>query len=329
MDVTPLFQPLSVRGKLLPNRIVMAPTTTRRPLGSPQSISWYAEHARGEAGLVIVESSPAHILADQQSLAALRPLVEAIHGGGALAAIQMVASAETSDEQAAPADLDASQLDALVAEHRKAVEICVQAGFDGVSSQAGHGGLLGQFLSPVTNERDDEYGGTFENRARLTLRILEAMREAAGDALLILRLTPAGPGYEIEESIALARAAVRAGVDILDISPCPFDANSLPATPPVEPLEPGALAAPFMGLGAVVMAGGGLDLVGRALAVLKRGRADLVAISRGLIADPEWPRKVREGRPSDLTMCVKCNKLCYGNMGRGLPIACTQWRPDR
>ena len=63
----------------------------------------------------------------------------------------------------------------------------------------------------------------------------------------------------------------------------------------------------------------------RAVAVLQEGRADLIAIGRGLIADPEWPQKISEGRLNEIVNCLKCNEKCYGNLSNGLPIECAQW----
>jgi 2,4-dienoyl-CoA reductase-like NADH-dependent reductase (Old Yellow Enzyme family) len=132
--------------------------------------------------------------------------------------------------------------------------------------------------------------------------------------LIFYRHTPVGDGYGMEDSLAFARRLVQAGVDVLDISPASDRA-------------PADRAAPFRALGVPVIGVNDMDVVERAAEAVSAGRADLAAIGRGLIADPDWPRKVREGRLDAIIRCTKCDELCFGNLHAGKPIACTQW-PD-
>ena len=147
----------------------------------------------------------------------------------------------------------------------------------------------------------------------MALRIVETVRPVCGDEMILLyRHTPVGMGYGVEESLILAKELVRAGVDILDISPASFE-------------RPGDRAAPFKKLGVPVIAVNELDEVDRALEVLNEARADLVAIGRGLIADPEWAIKVREGRLDEIVKCLRCDEGCFANLRAGVPVACVQW----
>jgi 2,4-dienoyl-CoA reductase (NADPH2) len=199
-------------------------------------------------------------------------------------------------------------------QYRTATEICAAAGFDGVEPHGAHGYLINRFFSPVQNKREDDWNGSLENRMRFALRIVDVVQPVceANDMLLLYRHTPVGKGYGIEESLVLAKALVDAGVDVLDLSPSSVDA-------------PGDRAAPFMGLGVPCIAVNGLDDVERALEVLSEGRADLIAIARGLIADPEWPNKVQVGRFDDIVKCIKCDVMCFGNLRKRIPVECTQW----
>jgi 2,4-dienoyl-CoA reductase-like NADH-dependent reductase (Old Yellow Enzyme family) len=311
VDVSPLFQPLEVKGKTLRNRVVMPPMVQLRGLTTPEGIEWYRRRAAGGVGLVIVEAIPVDRFGPELTAEGLRPLVDAIHAGGALAAIQLFP--QITGAAGPPAALDGGQIEAIVAGYRSAGAICVEAGFDGLEPHGAHGFLLNQFFSPEQNQRSDDTGGSPGNRMRLALRIVEATRAGGGpEAILLYRHTPVGQGYGIADSLALAKALVAAGVDILDISPASADA-------------PGDRAAPFMGLGAPVIAVNELDEVERALEVLREGRADLVAVGRGLIADPEWPAKVRDGRFDDIVACVRCNEKCFGNLRQRIPVECTQW----
>ena len=311
LDVSPLFEPLTVKGRELRNRLVMPPMVVLRGLTTPDAVEWYGRRARGGVGLVIVEAVAVNRFGSELTADNLRPLVEAIHDGGALAAVQLFPQA--FGQVVSPADLERGQLDEIIAGYRVAADICVQAGLDGLEPHGAHGYLLNQFFSPVQNQRTDEFGGSPENRMRMALRIVEATREGGGpDALLLYRHTPVGEGYGIGESLAFAAELVRAGVDILDISPASAEA-------------PADRAAPFKALGVPVIAVNEMDVVERALEALNEGRCDLVAIGRGLIADPDWPTKVREGRFGEIVECVRCNEKCFGNLRKGIPIECTQW----
>lgn len=320
LDVTPLFEPLHIRTKVLRNRIVMPPMVVLRGLTGDDGVQWYARRAQGGAGLVIVESTPvtAFATASKERLTAesLAPLVQAVHDAGALIAIQLFPIGREL-RPASPADLTPEQLATIQENYRTAVQVCAAAGFDGVEPHGAHGYLLNQFFSPVQNTRTDAYGGDLQGRMRMALEIVRTVRETldahSPEMLLLYRHTPVGQGYGIEESLTLAEALVAAGVDVLDLSPASIDV-------------PGDHAAPFTGLGAPVIAVNELDEVERALAVLNAGRADLVAIGRGLIADPDWPHKVAQGRLDEIVRCTRCDVACFGNLRRGEPVGCTQWR---
>ncbi|HHX64810.1 MAG TPA: NADH:flavin oxidoreductase, partial [Chloroflexi bacterium] len=175
-----------------------------------------------------------------------------------------------------------------------------------------HGYLINQFFSPEQNGRTDAYGGSLENRMRLATQIVEAIRPICGDRMLLTyRHTPVGRGYGIDESLTLAETLVSAGVDILDLSPSSDE-------------QPGDRAAPFRGLGVPLIAVGRLDEVDRALEVLAEDRADLVAVGRALIADAQWPTKVRRGRMDKILRCIHCDG-CHADLREGRVVGCTQW----
>jgi len=311
MDVTPLFAPLQVGQKTLRNRIVMPPMVVNRGLATPQGAEWYGRRAQGGVGLVIVEATNVVDFHSELSAANLRPLVDAIHQGGALAAIQLFPGVR--GQATLPHHLTSQDIQELVAQYCAAVEICAQAGFDAVEPHGAHGFLLNQFFSPVENQRTDAYGGSLEGRMRMALSIADAIRPIVDRAgmLLLYRHTPVGPGYDIEESLVLARRLVESGVDVLDISPA-------------SDAAPGDRAAPFMELGVPVIAVNEMDRLVRALEVLREKRATLVAVGRGLIADPDWPAKVRQNRLDEIVVCTGCDQ-CFEDLDRGDPVGCAQW----
>ena len=312
LDVSPLFRALTVKGMTLRNRIVMPPMVVLRGLTTADGVEWYGVRARGGVALVIVEATAVDLFGSELTAENLRPLVEAIHEGGALAAIQLFPTRR--GWTAHPAQVDTAGIGRMLDAYELAARTCVAAGFDGVEPHGAHGYLLNQFFSPRQNRRRDEYGGSLENRARMALEVVAATRHGLGnDRILLYRHTPVGVEYGVEESLVLAERLVGAGVDILDISPASDQA-------------PADLAAPFRRFGAPVIGVNEMDDIERALEALNLGRADLIAVGRGLIADPEWPNKVREGRFYEVVKCVKCDLKCFGNLDKDVAVECAQWR---
>ena len=312
-DYSRLFEPLRLRTLTLRNRIVVPPMVTLRNIVGDDGVRWYRRMARGGAGLVIVESTPVVRFGTQLTLHGLRRLTDAVHAEGSAIAIQLFPVERGS--QIGPQDLSLDDISRIVEGYASAAALCKETGFDGVEPHGAHGFLLNQFFSPLRNQRADRYGGTPENRMRMGREIVQAIRREVGDSILVLyRHTPREMGsYTIDDSVAFARCLVEDGVDVMDISP---------ASGP----EPGELSEPFKrALDCPVIAVNDMDDPDRAAAALKLGRADLIAIGRGLIADPEWPHKVLERRFSDIVVCTKCDEACYGNLARGVPVGCTEW----
>jgi len=307
-----LFSPLRVRRWGFRNRIVMPPMVTCRSLTAPDGVAWYEQHAGGGVAMVIVEATGVPGFGEELTASTLKPLVEAVHGKGALVAIQLFPTL-CRDDQAVDA-LSCGEIRDIVAGYRAAARICLEAGFDGLEPHGAHGFLLNRFFSPAHNHRRDAYGGTLEKRGRLALEIVQCIREEINDQLLVLyRHTPEmKDSYSLEESLVLAQHLVDEGVDILDISPSTRE-------------DPADLAAPFRRFGVPVIGVGMMNKPGRAETVLREKRADLIAVGRQLIADPDWPEKVRRGEPDSVVQCIRCDKKCFGNLRAGIPIACTQW----
>jgi 2,4-dienoyl-CoA reductase-like NADH-dependent reductase (Old Yellow Enzyme family) len=316
LDVKPLFKQLEVKGYTLRNRVVMPPMVTNRDIQGEDGIAWYREHAAGGVGLVIVEATAVARFADDLTADYLRHLTDAIHEAGALAAIQLFPRTAdwATDGDMNPADLTSKQVADLIRHYELAARTCAEAGFDGVEPHGAHGFLLNRFFSPADNARIDAYGGDLRGRMRLGLEIVATCRKALGrERLLLYRHTVIrGTSYGLDESLQFARALVSEGVDILDISPS-------------NGANVAQLAAPFRRFGVPVIAVGVMDKVENAIEALRSKRADLIAVGRGLIADPEWPIKVKEGRFGEIVACDHCDQMCFGNLRKDIPIACIHW----
>jgi len=310
-----LFTPLRIGGIELRNRIVAPPMLQVRPITSPEGRAWYRRLASGGPGLVMVEVTSILRFGGELTVKSLHPLAKLIHEEGAAAGIQLfpVKFREAVD----PNSLSREQIEQIIAGYGQAAVICREAGFDIVEPHGAHGYLLNQFFMPGRNHRGDDFGSTLEGRCRLAVRIVQRLRESVGPGgLVFYRHTPVGQDYGVEESLVLAERLVKAGVDALDISPARRDV-------------PGDLAAPFKARFKVpVIAVSGMDVPAAAAEALREGRCDLVAIGRGLIADAQWPKKLREGREKEIIHCRRCETGCFGRLRRNEPVACVLWKHD-
>ncbi|MBA7694906.1 Metal reductase [subsurface metagenome] len=223
----------------------------------------------------------------------------------------------------------------FVEEHGKAARRFKEAGFDGIELTAIHGVLLHTFLSPIYNIRTDEYGGSLENRLRIVIETLTAIREAIGpDMALGVRFTgddlldwawwTKNHGNTLDETTEAAKILEATGW--LDyIFCCAGGAGSAHIPPSYYPL--GAFlyipAAIKEAVNLPVMATGRINDPVMAEEILNNNQADLIAMTRGLIADPELPNKARGGRLEEIRRCVGCNEGCVGRMGLGLGVTCS------
>lgn len=310
-----LFRPIRIGRLRLDNRIVAPPMVQRRPITSAEGIAWYRRLAAGGAGMVIVESTGVPTFAEDLTVDGLKRLVAAIHHEGAAAGIQLFPTPPSVS--ASVNDLSSAELEQILEGYERAARICLRAGFDAVEPHGAHGFLLNRFFMPDENRRADEYGGSLENRCRLARRIVEKVRRAVADGLLIFyRHTPVGESYTMEESLRLVEQLVGAGLDALDVSPARGERVA-------------ELAEPFTGrYGVPVVAVGGMEDAGAAACALREGRCDMIAVGRQLIADAEWPLKVRKGRTHGILRCTKCDEGCFGNLRAGRPVECVLWDQD-
>ncbi len=205
-----------------------------------------------------------------------------------------------------------------------------RGGFDGVELHFAHGYLVHQFLSPLFNHREDSYGGSLENRMRLAREVAAAVRAQVPAGFVVgarLGMSDFCPGgYTIDDAVVVARALVDDGsIDYVSASTAGMD-KSIEAAP--SDIEDGWL----LGLAAQlkealpdvpVIAVGGLRDPAQAEATLAAGGADLIGMTRALIADPEIPNKLRDGRERDVYRCIRGNQGCIGRAFRGLPMSCT------
>lgn len=349
-DFPHLFSPFNLGGLPLKNRIVMAPIDSN--LADEQGgvtdalLAFYERRARGGVGLLIVENSQVDFpvgkntkrqlsIHDDTKVEGLRKLSHIIRLAGAHPAIQIHhAGRETTLDvtggalPVAPSpipcghlktpvrELANSEIKALADKFVAAAARAKDAGFDLIEIHGAHGYLVGEFLSPHTNRRTDEYGGGFRQRMRFPLEIVHGIKDTLGkDFPLSFRFSAdefVQGGIDLAEAVRIAQALEEAGVDVLHVSAGIYE--SLPTL--LEPMSYAQgwrchLAAEIKKAVSVpVIAVGVIREPAFAEKVLAEGGADFVAVGRGLLADPDWPDKAREGRVSELRRCIGCNVGC-------------------
>lgn len=357
-----IFEPITVRRMTVKNRIVMMPMGSnfggQNGEMSFEHIDYYEQRAKGGTGLIIVENASidtpqgsngtTQIRIDQDSyMPRLYLLCERVHRQGACIALQInhagasamskrigmqPVSASNKPSKAGgeiPRPLDKEEILYIVKKYGEAAKRTQIAGFDAVEIHAGHSYLISQFLSPTTNDRTDEFGGSVENRARFCRMIIDEVRANVGPFFpIILRLSVdelMEGGNSIEDCLAYLEY-LNDEVDIFDCSAglngsiqFQIDANYLPDG--WRSFMSRAVKDKF-GKPCISM-GNYRDpkVVEEKLAC---GDADFIGMGRGLIAEPYWVNKVEFGREDELRKCISCNIGCAGHrIGINRPLRCT------
>jgi 2,4-dienoyl-CoA reductase-like NADH-dependent reductase (Old Yellow Enzyme family)/thioredoxin reductase len=334
-----IFEPINVGPLHLKNRVMMAPCVTffaEDGFVSDRVVDFYHERAKGGVSLIIVEATypcfsgrPRRLfLFDDKFIPGLTKLVEAIHQGGARAAIQLNPSAGKADEKepvyvslpkkspVGARELSESEIKRIIEEFGEGCRRACEANFDAIQIHGGSGYLVYQFLSPLTNRRKDLYGGTLENRARFGLGLVSEARKRVGERRAILFRICSDDhmegGFRLSEAQHFAALLERAGVDSVDVT--------TGATETSEYLRPGMQFPKGNNLQHAKMirsivtipvsVAGSINDPFIAEEILKKGEVDFIAMGRPLIADPFFVVKLADGRVSDINQCILCNQGC-------------------
>jgi 2,4-dienoyl-CoA reductase (NADPH2) len=221
------------------------------------------------------------------------------------------------------------QIEAFKKQYFNGVRVIKEAGFDAVEVMAGVGGIMSRFLARATNNRTDEYGGSLENRARLTLEILRGTREVVGpDFPILVRWSPvdfiqspAGPGLSMDESLQLVPMFEEAGLDMHDLA-VGWHETSVPLT--TKGIEDGHwtwISQKIKTVAKKPVAQGYRNTDPTVMEqCLKEGKIDVVAGLRYSIADPELPNKVMEDRTADMRKCIVCCRCLDDVVSQGKPM---------
>ncbi len=339
-----LFHPFNLGQLELKNRIVMPPMGTnyasKEGTVTGQLKEYYAARAHGGVGLVIVEATCVEglggkgirrqlLIDDDRCVPGLRELVQEIKQKGAKAAIQLhhagsegklsllgvqpVAPSPISKRDGdLPRELSIKEVDELVVRFAKAAKRAKEAGFDGVEIHGAHSYLIAQFLSSFFNRRGDAYGGGIEGRAKFLIEIIRATRELLGSDYPIWcringREFGAEAGLTSEEAQQVARMAQDAGASAVHVSVYAYGVSPRTAPPNAQPFGNWLRFAEAVkkSVSIPVIAVGRIDPP-TAEKAIQEERADLIAIGRALIADPELPNKAASGSLNEIRPCIGC-----------------------
>ena len=358
-----LFTPLRLGQVVVPNRVVFAAHLTNyaeEGLPTPQHVAYYVARARGGAGLIITEEHSTHPTDwpyekmihgfHREVVPYYRQITEAVHrydtrifaqinhnggqGGGMYSRLVTWAPSTVPDPlfREVPYALEIADIDSVIEGYAITAANCAEGGFDGVELQCSHSSIVRQFLSPSTNKREDEYGGSLQNRTRILHRIVAAVRAAIGpDRALGVRLCGdelLEQGITLEETVEVAKAVEAAGnVDYINTSigvatsSLHMIEGSMHMPPGYALFIPAALrqhvSLPVVGVSRIK------DPV-QADRALRDGHCDLVGVVRGQIADPDFAAKSRAGLTEEIRLCLSCNQECVGRMGLNRWLGCIE-----
>jgi 2,4-dienoyl-CoA reductase-like NADH-dependent reductase (Old Yellow Enzyme family)/thioredoxin reductase len=354
-----LFSPITVNGVQLKNRLVMAPMATRYAnyggYVTERLVRYYQERAAGGVGLITVEATaissegigwPNNLAVYNDTyIDGLKLLADAIHHSGAKASLEIfhtgrrALSAVIFQQPVAPSaippakgetprELTVIEIEKLTDQFIQGAVRAEKAGFDFVNLHMAHGYLIQQFLSPLSNHRDDRYGGDTLRRCQFAVDIIKGVRHELGPKYpIICRLTVdegINAGLNLTEGQKIAPLLVEAGADWIDVSAGGPEAPQLTVQP--MSMSRGCLVHLAAGIKKVVDKP--VSIVGRintpdlAEEILAKGQADLIVIGRPLLADPEFPQKAQEGRSNEIRTCIACNHGCSGRLSSNMEISC-------
>jgi 2,4-dienoyl-CoA reductase (NADPH2) len=349
-----LMAPLTVGPLTLRNRIVMGAMHTRlETLDRPgeRLAAFFGARAAGEAALLLTGGfspnqegrleSDSPVLADGTPLDDHRAVCAAVHTAGGRIALQILHAGRYAKfpecvgpsairariNRYVPRPLETDEVWRTVDEFARTAVLAREAGYDGVEIMGSEGYLLNEFVAPRTNDRADEFGGDLDGRLKFPVEVTRAVRAATGpDFLVIYRVSAidlVDNGLTADEVAELSRCVETAGADLINTgigwheSEVPTIAATVPRAAWVDAVRRVSQAAAVP-----VIASNRINDPDVAEALLASGAAALISMARPLLADPDFARKVREGRPDEINTCIGCNQACLDRIFTEQPASC-------
>ena len=349
MALKNVLLPIQIGPKTIKNRVVRTAHGTNLDGGKIKDrfIAYHETRARGGVGLTILEVLAVHRTApgrlnafDPDLPDGYRRLMEAVRPHGMSVFQQLWHSGNSGrvlDEGApwAPSDMPnplggdvpipmtKAMIDEIVGAYADAASMCRDSGLDGVEIHSAHGYLIQQFISPNTNKRTDEYGGSLENRSRFLIEVLKAVRAAVADDIAVgVRLSPDKTigGVSVEDNQAIVKMLENESLaDYINVSLGNYNSFPLMIGGMHEPVGYELpTSAPVTACATVPsLVTGRIRTLEEADEIIRSGQAELVGMTRALIADPFLVAKTIDNRPEDVRPCIACNQGCVGRTLRG------------
>jgi 2,4-dienoyl-CoA reductase (NADPH2) len=353
MKFIKLFEPLKIKNLEIRNRIVlpaMALNFTPDGFIGDKFSNFYAERAKGGVGLIIIGgcqieargAAPGFVSVDDDKfIPGLTAFAKRMHDHGAKVVAQLYhagayaispkavsSSAIRSNlTKMVPKELSIDEIKDVQEIHAKAAERVREAGFDGIELLGSAGYLINQFLSPITNIRTDEYGGSLENRLRYPLELINLVKERVGKDIVVgIRMAgddfvPGSNTYK--ESAIFAKYYGEAGIDYINVTGG-WHETRIPQIPMMVPQGAYAYLAENIrnNVSCPVFSSNRINDPIVAEQILRDEMADAICMGRALIADPYLPLKTRENKLWDIRKCVGCNQGCFDHIFGGKSVEC-------
>ncbi|SCP98396.1 NAD(P)/FAD-dependent oxidoreductase [Anaerobium acetethylicum] len=349
-----LFSTIRLGSHVLKNRIIMPAMDTSLCNAdgtvSPALCSYYAKRARGGVGMIIIEytsvdypsglgSSTQLKINDVAGIPEFQNISNTLHAYGTKVLVQLHHAGARSvsvpgTQLVGPCDagkvhgLTEAEIKDLIGKYVVAAQNAQKAGMDGVEIHAGHGYLINQFLSPLTNLRTDEYGSDTIGRSRFLVETIRRIREACGREFLIsvrLAVKDWDPkGLKLEEGVKIAKIIDNEDINLINITTGikykHFGASETQDRPDGNRLSLAEAVKPYVKTPISIV--GKLRTGEMCDNAIKEGITDLVAVGRQLICDPEWPNKLRFGKEAEVRKCLNCLEGCYASIGAMRGVRC-------
>jgi 2,4-dienoyl-CoA reductase-like NADH-dependent reductase (Old Yellow Enzyme family)/thioredoxin reductase len=356
-----LTKPIKIGNLNLKNRVVMAPVKTGYATSEGQVtedlIQYYVNRAKGGVGLIVLESAYVDLsgkeiprqlgIYDDSMVEGLRHLITPIQEDGSKVAVYINHAGRIANPMVTklpliapspiacptigvePQGIPHEDIKKWQNTYVKAAVRAYEAGADALEIQFGHGYLIHQFFSPHTNKREDEYGGSFENRIRFGMEILDEIKKEIGaDFPIIVRISAdefVPGGWTLEDAIRLAKALEDKGVAAIDVSlgsSCESSAITLQTLGTQKGLAWEFASKIKEQVNIPVIAVGRINTPELAEEILVSGKADLVALGRPLVADPLFVEKAISGRSKEIRRCAACHQGCLDELRAGRRFGC-------
>lgn len=354
MSTALLHTPLPVSGHVLRNRVIMGSMHTgfeEHPEGNQHLAAFYQARAKGGVGLIItggispnedgVVTDGGAKLTNQEEVAWHQVVTQAVHESGSKICLQILhtgryamtrqpvapSAIQAPINPARPRALSLEEVKQTIQDYIECAKLAQQAGYDGVEVMGSEGYLINQFIAKRTNQRDDEYGGSLENRHRFAEEIVQGIRAACGaDFIIIFRISVLDlveDGSTWQDNLELIKRIETAGASMFNTGIGWHEAR----IPTIATMVPRAAFREFTGKlkqasSLPVIATNRINMPDVAEQILQDGLADAVCLARPMLADAEWANKAAANRPESINTCIACNQACLDHIFAGKLTSC-------